>query len=74
MQLIVFLKGELILNLQWTSELRSAEEMSNWVRWRVTKTLKEHLHDCDVMAVLSDISCVRIMPFSIFFAEDSLAY
>lgn len=34
--------------IQWASESRRAEHKCiSWVRWRVSKIFKEHLHDCD---------------------------
>lgn len=39
-----------------------------------SKTYKEHLHDCDVIAILTGISCLMIMLFYKSIAADSFAY
>jgi len=73
-----FLKSEAdaesLFNGHQNREELNREKCISWVRWRVSKTYKEYLHDCDVMAILTDISCVRIMLFYKSVAEDSFAY
>lgn len=73
-----FLKSEAdtesLFNEHQNWEELSREKSISLVRWRVSKTNKEHLRDCDVMAILTDTSCVRIMLFYKTVAEDSFAY